>query len=87
MKKMFTQKDRRIANQAAMIRNRNEIIERQKEKIAELESKIMQVRIMASMNNYNNPNVYLRKIKELVRRLIITNSNIQKFSYKIKLLI
>lgn len=66
---MMTQKDRRIANQRAMIRNRNEIIERQTNKIAELEATIAQIKIFASMNNYSHPEVYLRKIKELVRRL------------------
>lgn len=62
---MFTKKDRRIANQAVMIKNRDKLIKGQTEKIAELEATIMQVRAMASMNNYNHPEVYLRKIKEL----------------------
>ena len=64
---MFSQKDRRIANQAVMIRNRDKLIKRQEEKIAELEATIMQVRIMSSMNKYNHPEIYLRKINELVR--------------------
>lgn len=64
---MFSQKDRRIANQAVMIRNRNELIKRQEEKIVELEATIMQVRVMSSMNKYNHPEIYLRKINELVR--------------------
>lgn len=62
---MFTKKDRRIANQAVMIKNRDKLIKGQEEKIAKLEATIMQVRVMASMNNYNHPEVYLRKIKEL----------------------
>lgn len=64
---MFSQKDRRIANQAVMIRNRNELIKRQEEKIAKLEATIMQVRVISSMNKYNHPEIYLRKINELVR--------------------
>lgn len=64
---MFRQKDRRIANQAVMIRNRDKLIKRQEEKIAELEATIMQVRVMSSMNKYNHPEIYLRKINELVR--------------------
>ena len=64
---MFSQKDRRIANQAVMIRNRDKLIKRQEEKIAELEATIMQVRVMSSMNKYNHPEIYLRKINELVR--------------------
>ena len=64
---MFSQKDRRIANQAVMIRNRNELIKRQEEKIAELEATIMQVRVISNMNKYNHPEIYLRKINELVR--------------------
>ena len=66
---MFTKKDRRIANQAVMIKNRDKLIKGQEEKIAKLEATIMQVRAMASMNNYNHPEIYLRKIKELVRPL------------------
>ena len=66
---MFTQKDRKIANQRVMIQNRDKLIERQVERIAELESTIRAVRAMTSMNNYNHPEVYLRKIKELVRRV------------------
>lgn len=64
---MFSQKDRRIANQEVMIRNRDKLIKRQEEKIAELEATIMQVRVISSMNKYNHPEIYLRKINELVR--------------------
>ena len=64
---MFSQKDRRIANQAVMIRNRNELIKKQEEKIAKLEATIMQVRVISSMNKYNHQEIYLRKINELVR--------------------
>ena len=63
---MFTKKDRQIANQKVMIKNRDKLIEKQSQRKANLEATIMQVRAMASMNNYNHPEVYLRKIKELV---------------------
>ena len=63
---MMTQKDKRLANQRAMIRRRDEIIEQQTNKIAKLESKLKQIEVFASMNKYNHPEVYLRKIKELV---------------------
>ena len=66
---MMTQKDKRLANQRAMIRRRDEIIEQQINKIAKLESKLKQIEVFASMNKYNHPEVYLRKIKELVRPL------------------
>ena len=66
---MFTKKDRQIANQKVMIKNRDKLIKGQEEKIAKLEATIMQIRAMASMNNYNHPEIYLRKIKELVRPL------------------
>lgn len=64
---MFRQKDRRIANQVVMIRNRDKLIKKQEEKIAKLEATIMQVRVISSMNKYNHPEIYLRKINELVR--------------------
>ena len=63
---MFTKKDRQIANQTVMIKNRDKLIKGQEEKIAKLEATLRAVRAMASMNNYNHPEVYLRKIKELV---------------------
>ncbi len=63
---MFTQKDRRIANQAVMIKNRDKLIKDQSNKISRLEAIIMQIGVMSSMNNYNHPEIYLRKIKELV---------------------
>lgn len=66
---MFTKKDRQIANQKVMIKNRDKLIKGQEEKIAKLEATIMQVRAMASMNNYNHPEIYLRKINELARRV------------------
>lgn len=66
---MFTKKDRQIANQKVMIKNRDKLIEKQSQRIANLEATIMQVRAMASMNNYNHPEIYLRKINELVRRV------------------
>ena len=69
VKDMFTKKDRQIANQKVMIKNRDKLIKGQEEKIAKLEATIMQVRAMASMNNYNHPEIYLKRIKELVRPL------------------
>lgn len=69
VKDMFTKKDRRIANQTVMIKNRDKLIKGQEEKIAKLEATLRAVRAMASMNNYNHPEIYLRKINELVRRV------------------
>ena len=66
---MFTKKDRQIANQKVMIKNRDKLIKEQEEKIAKLEATLRAVRAMASMNDYNQPEIYLRKINELVRRV------------------
>ena len=66
---MFTKKDRQIANQKVMIKNRDKLIKEQEEKIAKLEATLRAVRAMASMNDYNHPEIYLRKINELVRRV------------------
>lgn len=65
----MTRKDRKIANQKVMIDNRNKLIDYQTDKISQLEATIRQVRAIASSNNYGNPEAYLRKINELVRRL------------------
>lgn len=64
---MLKNKDRKIANQKIMISNRDKLIKYQEEKIEKLEAKIMQIRVMSSMNKYNHPEIYLRKINELVR--------------------
>lgn len=64
---MFTKKDREIANEKAKVKNRNKFIEYQENKIAKLESKLEEIKSITSMNNYGKPEVYLRKINELVR--------------------
>ena len=65
----MTKKDRKIANQKVMIQNRDKLIEYQTNKIAKTESILRQVSVIASSNNYGNPEAYLRKINELVRPL------------------
>lgn len=62
---MFTKKDRRLANQAVMIKNRNKLIEGQVKRIAELEARLRSIKAIAESNAYGKPEVYLRKIKEL----------------------
>ena len=62
----MTQKDRKIANQKQMIENRDKLLKYQTEKVAKLEAIIRQVSAIASSNNYEHPEVYLRKINELV---------------------
>ena len=66
---MMTKKDREIANQKAMISNRDKLIEYQTKRVAKLEATLKQISVLASSNNYGNPGAYLRKIKELVRPL------------------
>ena len=39
------------------------------EKIAKLEAKLVNIKALASMNKYNYPEVFLRKINELARRV------------------
>lgn len=63
---MMTQKDRLIANQKLMIGNRDKLIQLQQEKLVKAEAKLINIKAIASMNKYNNPEVYLRKIKELI---------------------
>ena len=63
---MMTRKNRRLANQEVMIKRRNEIIKHQTNKIVELETILSEIKVFASMNKYNHPEIYLRKIKELV---------------------
>ena len=62
----MTRKNRRLANQEVMIKRRNEIIKHQTDKIVELETILSEIKVFASMNKYNHPEIYLRKIKELV---------------------
>lgn len=77
---MFTKKDRKIKNQAVMIRNRDILIrdmekqaqalyEENKEVRYELELKdllIERIERLISSNKYNNEKAVLDKIKELV---------------------
>lgn len=67
---MFTKKDRKIANQNTMIDNRNKFIAKQEEKITNLETALRTIKSMTEMNNYNYPEVYLRKINELAQTAI-----------------
>ena len=66
---MITRKDRKIANQKVMIDNRDKLIKYQEEKIAKLEAKLLNIKAMTEMNNYSYPEVFLRKINELARRV------------------
>lgn len=66
---MMTRKDRKIANQEAMIKSRDKVIKYQEEKIAKLEAKLRQIKVIAESNSYGRPDIYLEKIKELVRPL------------------
>ena len=66
---MFTKKDRRIANQEVMIKNRDKLIEYYKDKTEKLEAVIKEVKDLTEENNYNRPEIYLKRIKELVRPL------------------
>lgn len=77
---MFTKKDRKIKNQAVMIRNRDILIgdmERQAQalyeenkkirfELEESEELIKRIEILISSNKYNNEKAVLDKIKELV---------------------
>lgn len=62
---MMTRKDRKIANQEVKIKNRDKLIEDQQKKIAKLETRLIQIRALTECNNYNYPEVFLHKIKEL----------------------
>ena len=65
---MFTRKDRKIANQKAMIENRDIVIRKQQEKITNLETLLTTIDITASSNLYGTDGKpYLGKIRELVR--------------------
>ena len=77
---MFTKKDRKIKNQAVMIRNRDILIgdmERQAQalyeenkkirfELEESEELIKRIERLISSNKYNNEKAVLDKIKELV---------------------
>ena len=67
---MFTKKDRRIANQTVMIKNRDKLIKGQEEKITNLETALRIIKLMTEMNDYGQPKVYLRKINELAKTAI-----------------
>lgn len=66
---MLKNKDRKIANQKIMISNRDKLIKYQEEKIEKLEAKIMQIRVISGMNKYNHPEIYLRRINEIVNKI------------------
>ena len=63
----MTQKDRKIANQEAMIKNRDKLLKYQTERVAKLEATIRQISTIASSNKYGNERAYLSKINDLVR--------------------
>ena len=50
----MTQKDRKIANQEVMIKNRDKLLKYQTEKVAKLEATIRQISAIASSNKYGN---------------------------------
>lgn len=61
-------KDRKIANQKAMIRNRDKLIERQLEEKVALRKLVSEIKVVANSNLYGSDGkVYLGKIKELIR--------------------
>lgn len=78
---MFTKKDRQIANQKAMIDNRNKLIkdlQEQKNYYKEmtiqqraendfLRKIILKVEELTTQNTYNNEPIILRKIKEVIQ--------------------
>ena len=65
---MFGKKDRKIANQKAMIKNRDKLILNQNKKIAKLEALLINVNTVCNSNLYNTNGIpYLNKIKELTR--------------------
>lgn len=81
---MFTKKDRKIANQKAMIENRDKLIqdlqerkdyykkvsEEQREDLLEQNEVLKQVLELSTSNTYNNDKTVLGKIKELVETVI-----------------
>ena len=81
---MFTKKDRQIANQKAMIENRNKLIkdlETRNDMLKtvnkdlrfeneELLSNMKQILNLSTSNTYNNDKIILSKIKELAETAI-----------------
>ena len=78
---MFTKKDRKIANQEAMIKNRNKLIkdlEEQKDYYKEMSIQqraendflrdiLTRVESLVTQNTYDNEKVILRKVKEVIQ--------------------
>ena len=84
VRKMFTKKDRKIANQEAMIDNRNKLIKALETRNnmlktankdlrfenEELLSSMKQILNLSTSNTYNNDKIILSKIKELAETAI-----------------
>lgn len=78
---MFTKKDRKIANQEAMIENRNKLIkdlQEQKDYYKEMSIQqraendflrdiLTRVENLVTQNTYDNEKVILRKVKEVIQ--------------------
>jgi len=78
---MLTKKDRKIANQEAMIDNRNKLIKdlqeqknyykemswQQRQENDFLRKIILKVEELTTQNTYNNEQIILRKIKEVIQ--------------------
>ncbi len=78
---MFTKKDRKIANQEAMIKNRNKLIkdlQEQKDYYKEMSIQqraendflrdiLTRVENLVTQNTYDNEKVILRKVKEVIQ--------------------
>lgn len=78
---MFTKKDRKIANQEAMIKNRNKLIkdlQEQKDYYKEMSIQqraendflrdiLTRVESLVTQNTYDNEKVILRKVKEVIQ--------------------
>lgn len=78
---MFTKKDRKIANQKAMIENRNKLIkdlQEQKDYYKEMSIQqraendflrdiLTRVESLVTQNTYDNEKVILRKVKEVIQ--------------------
>lgn len=78
---MFTKKDRQIANQKAMIENRNKLIkdlQEQKDYYKEMSIQqraendflrdiLTRVESLVTQNTYDNEKVILRKVKEVIQ--------------------
>ena len=66
---MFTKKDRRIANQEVKIKNRDKLMEYYKDKTEKLGAVSKGGKDLTEENNYNRPEIYLKRIKKLVKPL------------------